>query len=275
MAKKTAANPKAAKQQHENTTPVIGQQHTSIAAAILELMAMTPPATAAAAVRVLPQNINSTNHNNNKNNNKNNKTPKLLLLQLQPLVPGTVYTSTHFFSHDECQAWINWVESDPTQLVYLQHPASRSMAQRECSRWQQHNWDIADAIFDRMKQSTLLLQLEAQLHVPSQQRHQQRPIAANGNIRVYKYEKGMSFGKHVDGNEQTERGKTQVTVLVYLSHCVGGATRFHFGRREHAASDVVEGKILFHVHGDGCLEHEGDAVQEGVKYVLRTDLVYA
>jgi hypothetical protein len=223
-----------------------------------------------AAIVVLMMSQAPVPHITDQHNNRNNKTPKLL----QPLVPGTVYTSTNFFSHGECQAWIHLVESDPTKLLYTQYPASRSMAQRECSRWQQHSWAVADALFERMQQSTLLLQLEALLDVPQQRCHEQRPIAANGNIRVYKYEKGMSFGKHIDGNEQTERGKTQVTVLVYLSNCVGGGTRFHFGRREQVASEAVEGKILFHVHGDGCLEHEGDAVQEGVKYVLRTDLVY-
>ena len=124
---------------------------------------------------------------------------------------------------------------------------------------------MADALFDRM--ACFMSLFEAL--VP-----QQRPIAANGNLRVYKYERGMSFGKHVDGNEKTDRGTTQMTVLIYLSTCVGGATRFHYGRRQEVISEVEEGKILFHVHGDQCLDHEADAVQKGVKYVLRTDLVF-
>lgn len=185
---------------------------------------------------------------------------------LKPIVPGAVYTAPSFLSQQECLAWIHYVECDTSnRMIYTKYPASRSMAQRECFRWQRQDWTMADALFDRM--SCFMIQLESV--VP-----QQRPMAANGNLRVYKYERGMSFGKHVDGNERTDRGTTQMTVLIYLSTCVGGATRFHYGRRQEVISEVEEGKILFHIHGDRCLEHEADAVQKGVKYVLRTDLVF-
>ena len=209
-------------------------------------------------------------------------------LDLQPLVPGAVYTANSFLSSQECQAWIRLVEEFPKALVYTQHPASRTMAQRECSRWQRQDWEMADALFERMKHSTIIAQLESYLfstctsttttQMPRRQQQEQQQkrmiTAVNGNLRVYKYERTMSFGKHVDGNERTDRGMTQVTVLIYLSNCVGGATRFHFGRKEQVAIDPHEGKILFHVHGTHCLVHEADAVKQGVKYVLRTDLIY-
>jgi hypothetical protein len=36
------------------------------------------------------------------------------------------------------------------------------------------------------------------------------------------------------------------------------------------------GLALLHLHGeDRCLEHEGAEVQQGVKYVLRSDVVFA
>jgi hypothetical protein len=35
------------------------------------------------------------------------------------------------------------------------------------------------------------------------------------------------------------------------------------------------GMALLHMHGDDCLEHEAAAVKQGVKYVLRSDVVYA
>ena len=34
------------------------------------------------------------------------------------------------------------------------------------------------------------------------------------------------------------------------------------------------GAILMHMHGDRCLEHEAEPVLRGVKYILRTDIVY-
>ena len=35
------------------------------------------------------------------------------------------------------------------------------------------------------------------------------------------------------------------------------------------------GRALLHRHGAACLEHEGRAVRSGVKYVLRSDVVFA
>jgi len=99
----------------------------------------------------------------------------------------------------------------------------------------------------------------------------------------------MSFGKHYDGSERIDRfpnGNTEITVLVYLSSCKGGATRFYLPSSSSKKQNKNEidkngiafqpeaGAILMHMHGDRCLEHEADAVAEGVKYVLRTDIVY-
>lgn len=94
-------------------------------------------------------------------------------------------------------------------------------------------------------------------------------VACNPNLRLYKYEKSMRFGKHIDESNLVEDGLTRFTVLFYLSSCKGGATRFE----EDVAVIPQTGNMLIHVHGDSCLEHEADAVVSGTKYVLRTDLV--
>lgn len=36
----------------------------------------------------------------------------------------------------------------------------------------------------------------------------------------------------------------------------------------------VAGMALLHRHGEECLEHEGAAVTEGLKYVLRSDVCF-
>jgi hypothetical protein len=71
-------------------------------------------------------------------------------------------------------------------------------------------------------------------------------------------------------------GVTRMTILVYLSACEGGATRFDRpdGQREVIAYPPTVGSLLLHLHGDDCLLHQADAVSNGTKYVLRTDLVY-
>jgi len=62
----------------------------------------------------------------------------------------------------------------------------------------------------------------------------------------------MSFGKHYDGSNSTEEGETEITVLVYLSDCVGGATRFYppQKKKQSVAFAPKEGAILLHIHGD-------------------------
>mmetsp|Transcript_1879 Transcript_1879/g.4092 ORF Transcript_1879/g.4092 Transcript_1879/m.4092 type:complete len:86 (-) Transcript_1879:948-1205(-) len=82
-----------------------------------------------------------------------------------------------------------------------------------------------------------------------------------------------------------------MTVLFYLSSCRGGATRFHLphgknvfgggnGKKKCNGFDgsvafvPEEGAVLLHVHGDRCLEHEAEPVRDGIKYVLRTDVIF-
>jgi hypothetical protein len=151
------------------------------------------------------------------------------------------------------------------------HPATRYIAQRECGRWQRNDTEAASKLFQRLS-TTVLPKIAHQLDFPSDY----VPVACNSNLRLYKYEKGMSFGKHYDGSDTVEEGQTEITVLVYLSSCVGGATRFYPPRKKQSvAFTPEEGAILLHIHGDRCFAHEADVVVQGIKYVLRTDIVYA
>lgn len=57
---------------------------------------------------------------------------------------------------------------------------------------------------------------------------------------------------------------------------VGGETVF-YGSRNSIVAEVapMEGMALFHIHGDKCMLHEGRNVTKGVKYVFRSDVVFA
>jgi hypothetical protein len=190
-------------------------------------------------------------------------------MSVETLVPGHVFVSRNFMSHDECRGFIDIAESSG-DMDYVSHPATREIAQRECGRWQRNDVDVARKLFERM--TTILQEMQLDCFPTNY-----IPVACNSNLRLYKYEKNMSFGKHYDGSHPTDEGMTEITVLVYLSNCVGGATRFYptQTKRKNIAFTPEEGAILLHIHGDRCLQHEADAVVSGVKYVLRTDVVYA
>jgi hypothetical protein len=223
-----------------------------------------------------------------RSNRKNGTTPSL---KLQELHPGRVWVIPSFFSDQECQAWVDFCESSGG-LEYTAHPADKYIAHRECYRMQQVDAvELATRIFQRLRDKSggclKCIQQECGDLYPSQR----VPIGCNPNLRVYKYTKGHSFGKHVDGSNMIgkEGGymqgcSTEMTMLIYLSECTGGATRFHTGRpkgksnKASASSFVFQpqvGALLLHVHGDHCLEHEADPVIDGNKYVLRTDLVFS
>lgn len=82
----------------------------------------------------------------------------------------------------------------------------------------------------------------------------------------------------MDGSNQTSLGQTEYTLLVYLSGVneglVGGETVFYSHHKEVLRVTPKTGMALVHRHGRECLLHESLEVKEGVKYVLRSDVVF-
>lgn len=213
--------------------------------------------------------------------------PKSNSFAVKEILPSSVWVVPDFLQASECQAWIDFVDEGGTaaassktrksRLEYIQHPATKYVANRECFRWQRNDPSVAKVVFDRMQSSGVLRELQAKVQFGSVS---YGPCACNPNIRIYKYDKGMAFGRHVDGSHHVEGiGMTEVTVLVCLSDCQGGSTRFYPANSGKNAKSIAfapqKGALLVHVHGDRCLEHEADPVVSGLKYILRTDIVYA
>ena len=75
------------------------------------------------------------------------------------------------------------------------------------------------------------------------------------------------------------------TLLIYLNggggktdELRGGETVFYKGSgkkmKEVLSVPPVEGSVLLHGHGSRCLLHAGSEVTRGVKYLLRSDVMY-
>jgi hypothetical protein len=219
----------------------------------------------------------------------NQKRPHLVL---SALVPSAVFVARNFMDPKECQAWIQFAE-DRLGFEPMCNPETREYAHRECGRISHTDWDMSDKLYQRMKPIVEEMVQQQQVNITHKDATY-APRTCNGKLRLYRYNKHMSFGKHFDGSEKIPRyqgGKTEITVLVYLSSCQGGATRFYLpsdnngsntkkkkknSNNDDGISFVPEaGTVLLHIHGDRCLEHEADPVLDGVKYVLRTDIVFA
>lgn len=101
----------------------------------------------------------------------------------------------------------------------------------------------------------------------------------NERFRFYRYGKGHRFRMHFDGafmRNQCER--SFLTLMFYLNEDFeGGETTFFECEEE---SDFVELKHVVRPATGGALFfehaqlHEGSEVKDGLKYVLRTDVMY-
>jgi predicted 2-oxoglutarate/Fe(II)-dependent dioxygenase YbiX len=93
-------------------------------------------------------------------------------------------------------------------------------------------------------------------------------IGLNERFRFYRYDPGERFAPHRDGAYRRDNGETSLlTFLVYLNEGFTGGETVVSG----LAITPKTGLALVFEHG---LLHEGAAVTNGRKYVLRSDVMY-
>ena len=105
------------------------------------------------------------------------------------------------------------------------------------------------------------------------------PCGLNERFRYYRYAPGQRFDWHLDGAFHRENGEaSQLTFMVYLTGGVaGGCTAFNL-RRQGVVRDSdpllrvlpVAGKAVVFRHD---VLHTGKEVLDGVKYVVRSDVM--
>lgn len=209
----------------------------------------------------------------------------------------SVFDSTNIFCVDEflssrvCGQIIQWAEQVGFSSTKGEHP-KRGEAYRKHGRISVINTTAAKALYgiiQRALQNAGAFELE-----------HWRAVGVSSNFRIYRYLPGERFDAHVDQSmkNQEPAGITQLTLLIYLNgsgetvkHAlpimggglhkelstvlVGGDTVFLESRkREFLRVAPKTGSALFHSQGENCKLHYAEEVQKGVKYVLRTDVVY-
>lgn len=111
----------------------------------------------------------------------------------------------------------------------------------------------------------------------------------NDRFRVYQYEQGQRFFPHVDVRTKVPLGETRASFMIYLNdEFQDGATRFFDvkqkqSRRGEGRARKFDNRIRFVVRPpvgsvvvfDHLLLHEGAEVTSGIKYAVRSDLIYA
>ena len=114
------------------------------------------------------------------------------------------------------------------------------------------------------------------------------PHGLNERFRVYRYEQGQRFFPHVDVRTRIPQGETRASLMIYLNDGFeGGETRFFEekdkrSRRGEGRGRKFDNRVRFALRPttgsvvvfDHLLLHEGSEVTAGVKYAVRSDLVY-
>ncbi len=98
-----------------------------------------------------------------------------------------------------------------------------------------------------------------------------KAIGLNERLRVYRYRPGQAFRWHYDGAFRRNADEVSMfTVLLYLNEVEsGGSTVFQPWTKDivHPETGLA---LLFEHH----VLHQGNEVVEGVKYVLRSDIMF-
>ena len=105
-------------------------------------------------------------------------------------------------------------------------------------------------------------------------------VGLNERFRFYRYAPGQRFNWHFDGSfERDAAEESRITFMVYLTDdFAGGATEFNLKRQGVIRVDdplltvtPVAGTALLFRH---AILHQGATVTKGLKYVLRSDVMY-
>lgn len=186
------------------------------------------------------------------------------------VTPGQIITIEKLFSKDVCNDLIKSFESN-LKLETTPYVKRRGYAARVNDRTLLDDLPAAEILWKYLQ------------NVLRQDVTFDKAIGLNPNLRIYRYREGQFFEKHYDESvsamTKSGSGKTKWTLLIYLTggdEFKGGGTIFHPHRRGMKPLNVHpdKGMALLHKHGDDCMLHEGELITGGVKWVLRSDVVF-
>lgn len=171
---------------------------------------------------------------------------------------GNIFTIPHFWSRQECEDFIAKSEN----IGYEPATINTEKGQKIVENIRNNNRVI-------YKDAVLGEEIWTKLKIFSPQKiGNSVAIGLNELFRFYKYQAGQQFKTHQD--ESYIRNETEAsyyTLMIYLNDDFeGGETTF-----ENVIITPKQGTALIFLHN---LTHAGTAVEKGIKYVLRTDIMF-
>ncbi|KAK6416101.1 hypothetical protein LTR95_017496 [Oleoguttula sp. CCFEE 5521] len=221
----------------------------------------------------------------------------------------------HVLTHEECRALLRAAEATAPKTGWERAMVNVGGGRQEmyedvrkCGRIIWDSQDVASKIWDRVKglsELSEILRLEHRPKItgtgPSQRNEAWVLTRPNERMRFLKYIGGEYFTEHCDGTYETpdRKERSYMTMHLYLNDTglpppevldsmepderlevgpaglVGGSTAFHSLHYNGEKLDVEPkaGRVLIFQHRN--LLHSGEDVVQGVKYTMRTDMMYA
>lgn len=166
------------------------------------------------------------------------------------------------FTAAECDQWIRRIQLAGTDVATINTKrGSQVDSQIRNNRrviFDDPEW--ARELFERVKDQ-----------VP-QDIHEMSLTGVNERLRCYEYQAGQRFAPHSDGAFiRDDRERSWYTYMVYLNEGFEGGETVFFVEPEVTIKPRSGSALIF----QHPIIHEGSEVRAGVKYVVRTDLMYA
>jgi prolyl 4-hydroxylase len=171
-----------------------------------------------------------------------------------------VWTILEVLSEAECDALIRRVDALKPEAAPV--TTSRGMVMmpsvRNNERVMFDDAQLAATLFERVRE-TLPRDIDGRA-----------PVGANERLRCYRYQEGQRFKPHFDGAfTRSAHEKSEVTLMVYLNDGFEGGETAFLDLEQRVVPR--RGMALLFTH---CVLHEGCEVTRGVKYVVRSDVMY-
>lgn len=170
----------------------------------------------------------------------------------------TIWAIDHFLSTEECAVLIKMSEELGYEEAEVSAPGGARMMKglRNNYRLLYPNEVLADQFWQKLKD-----------HCPDFIENNQA-VGLNEQFRFYKYEFDQRFKRHIDGRfRRNDQEESRITFMIYLNEDFeGGETSF-----DQVSIQPKTGSALCFIHEQ---KHEGCPVTKGIKYVLRSDVMY-
>ena len=170
----------------------------------------------------------------------------------------SIFTISNVLTADECREQIAFAERRGFEVATIEG--------REGPRLDREMRNNDRVIVDDIERADGLWRRVAEF-VP-RSRYGRQVLGLNERLRYYRYNPGQRFFWHFDGAFERDNGEASVfTFMIYLNDGYqGGTTRFE--------ELSVKGKLGMALMFEHEQLHMGAKVTAGIKYVLRSDVMY-